>query len=224
MNDHSNRNLSEALRDVVGDNDETTPDEDKQRNQRLSIMRRLLRSNRSALLDKHPDDLALDTIEFLAKIVRRGHAEPEILTMLADFLVSVVDRSQMSPTAREEEVKLAHRILGHKPNGRPNKDLAAHRAIDMFALHRAHGSSVEDAERAALDAYQSASRKPDRTYESTRSRKVRVTRGASEIVVSEAERLLESSIRPKLRAAGLLPRKAKGRKRRPKISGNKPSP
>lgn len=225
MKDLDSQNLADALRDALRDTDDaTTIDRKDQRNIRFNLMRQLLKANRSASLDTHHDDLALDAIELLAKTLRRGHPTPGMLVMLADFLDSVVHRSDRSPTDREDEVKLARRILGYRPNGRPNSDRALHRALAAFEMHHANGASQTEAERAAYDAYLAATGHPERSYESSQARKVYVTRGASAVVVNEAERLLESSIRPQLRAAGLIATKAKGRKPHQKKSSTKPTP
>ncbi|PRD66432.1 hypothetical protein [Malikia granosa] len=185
---------------------------EEQRNRRFNLLHRALLNDDAWMLDTHSDDLALDAIELLAQVLRQGHPTPEMITILADFLDSVLSRADSSLTARDEETKLARRIMGHQPNGRPNSKRPLQRALAAFEMHSANGSSQEEAERAAYDAYQVALGHPDRNYASSLTRNVNVTRGASVVIVTEAERLLDNTIRPELRKAGLIAPKARGRK------------
>lgn len=212
--------LEEAFWREVDDN---PPEDLKGRNQeKFDRLRMSLLAEESWISDRDPDILALDLIELLAKELRCGQATPKAQNMLADFLGSVLARSSASPTAWEEETRLAYRILGYQSNGRPTNRMALERALAAFVTHRGNGTKA--AEQAAFDAYQAALGHPELTYASCVNRKVDVTRGRYSSEVTVAERLLQSTIRPALRRAGLIDPKTKGRKPRSGDINAKPHP
>lgn len=191
--------------------------------ERFEHMRLTLQKNKAGLLDTSADVLALDTLELLARVLRSGHPSQKMLALLADYLDDVIHTANRSGVAWDVAVKSAYRILGHQPNGRPNNIRAISRAVVAFDFHydEGKGISVAEAECAAHDAYQAALGHPEKTYEASKARQVSVTRGAEVVIMTEAERLLDSTIRPALRKAGLLPSAPKGRKPKSKA---KPHP
>lgn len=204
--------LTTALEESIGRND--AGDEAARHEalrERFVRTRTILTSGGAACLEQTEDDLALELIGPLIQLLRSGAADRLILDMLADFLSSIKD----------SERAIVRRVLQLKtvPKGRSSNDLERIRAIEAFQLWTNEGHSEETAMMHAYNAYHGYVwvRKHDKEvlvgrYEIDSKRSSSFSTSNGEVVQSnEAEKFIESTIRPLLRAAGLLAAKPRGR-------------
>ena len=204
--------LTTALEESIGRNDagdEVTRHEALR--ERFVRAHAILASGGAACLEQTEDDLALELIGPLIQLLRSGSADRLILDMLADFLSSIED----------SERALVRRVLSLKKvsKGRTSNDLERIRAIEAFRLWTSEGHSEETAMIHAYNAYhgyvwlrKSAKKVLVGRYEIDSKRSSSFMTSTGVVVQSnEAEKFIESTIRPLLRAAGLLAAKPKGR-------------
>lgn len=183
---------------------------------RVHIWRKSLLKGEAFVHDRSDDTLALDSIAELGRALRLGKPSSETVTLLREFIESIACKSEESRNLWDEESTLAHRVLGNQRNGRPSNELAKAHAIVTFEIERIEkGNSQTDAIRSAYDAYMKAIR-PSKCYEQDRQRKSSVTRNGDMAETNEADKFIETTIKPILRNAGLLPKLQPGR---PKKSG-----
>ena len=172
----------------------------------------LLRGNQSFELDQEQDSMALNTLDWLAKLLRAGSPNQKTLALLAEFFEGVSKAANNSENAWKESVSIANRVLAHRDNGRPSKELAKRKAIETFrARIKLHMDSEDAATRAAYDVYYADS---GRTFEADDKQKTNVTKGSNFVELTVAQRALETTILPMLRKAKLIERQAQGRKRK----------
>ena len=193
----------QELKKLIGPD---TPLEDLQQH-KFNLYRSHLKNNMAWMVDRTPDDLALDTISELAKLLRTGKPCRETLDLLAKFLEDELQNSSESDKARKKATDLAFRVLGLSPgNGRPRKDMETQRAIAEFETYISKGLGQEAAERAAYDAYyatetrsyKEGAKSERRTYAKDSARLCTRTIGAKTVQSNEAERAMCSTIRPLL--------------------------
>lgn len=179
---------------------------------RFERTRAILANGGAACLDQTENDVAFELMGVLAQMLRSGTADLLTLGMLADFLDSI----------KESEHIIARRVLGLEVSGgRTSSVLARARAIEVFRLWTSEGHSVDAGLVHAYNAYRASEpvRKEDKDvarrfgrYEVDSKRPSSDTTDTGVVIQSnEAAKFMESTIRPLLRAAGLLDSKPKGR-------------
>ncbi len=194
---------SDELRSLSGDDDNLQPD-NGYRQRRFDWLRTCLINEKSFLRDSHPDALALETLNQLSKLLRMGQADQKALNILADFIDDVTIKACKSVSAHKQNSLIAYRVLGYKASGRTDKALYHLWALDAFEAATDDGASQELAERAAYDAYFEIE---GRTYETDRL-KIQERNGIGR---NKAEITMDVVIRPALREAKLIAKKAAGR-------------
>jgi hypothetical protein len=205
---------SDELRAVFGDDGDFHPDNGF-RQRRFNWLRTCLIEEKSFLCDIQPDELALQTLNHLGKLLRMGQVDQKTLNILADFITGITTETDKSTRAHKQNSLLAYRVLGYKPNGRTDKALYHLWALDAFEAATDDGASLESAERAAYDAYFEVE---GRNYASD-SLKHQDRNGAK---CTKAELTMEAVIRPALRKAKLIVKKSAGRPKRVNQCPSKP--
>lgn len=179
---------------------------------RFDLNLAILRNGMSMTLDRPPTHVALDTVDWLAKLLRAGCPNQETLNMLAAFLEDVSSASGNSKTAWEESTGIANRIFGHSnANGRPTKELNKLRAIGTFRAHQKLVSADEDAGK--VEAYNAYFSDAGRTFAVDDEKQVTITKGAKIVHSTKAGRATDNTIGPILRNANLIEKKPAGRRR-----------
>ena len=153
----------------------------------------LIAKRKTTVIWQDKEDACFSAIEHLAQIFALGQASPEVQQFIAPYLIEIV---------RAGKKKTAMEVLGLEKSGATNKDMNAAWAIEAYQRSKVDGAPCELRLKAAWEAYQDG----NKDYETELNKKKVIGSDYSDSYIQS----IETTIKPILRAAGVLDSKPRG--------------